>query len=313
MRKREPIVWNVLVVTLVGMPMAALAQADDSSAAYRYDVRIQGKEEGPYNIKASVKPNTKNVPTQSKKKGGGASPDDKPSPSTDAVIGLLQSVDIITDGPERRRRELKRQAEEEKRQFQNMMSLFRDYTSRNMQQGATQQSATSTSADESHHKPGGGEDHHHDFPTDGSPNSQQITGQAINTFFDGLPPQIADSLDGGSGINLSGNDPYADYAAAMQKGDFNAMRQLANSQTINDFNQRIAMLGLAGAAALGNIGKSAKSPSADTFPARDTLRKVADDLHFAGQGLDPTKPQEAKLKAICEDISRIWKNVSQQK
>lgn len=283
------------LVALMANNNMVMAQADGTS----YTVDITGKTEGPYNLRATVK-----APSQPSALTDTQAKKSKPkNPNDDALGGFFEMEKILSgrktwreEQDERFQAEVKAQ-EESAKQMKKMMEQY--------QNSLKNQPATTLSS-EGHHNPGSGEDHHA-MPTDGSPNSESITGNAINTFYEGLPPQVTDHLSGNSGIDLSGSDPYADYARALQASDFNRMRALANSDAITDFNQRIAMLGLAGAAALNTM---AKPQNSNNFAAKDTLRKVAEDLQYAGQGLDPTKPKDAKLKAICEDISRIWNNMT---
>lgn len=312
MKRIEPIVLS-LVITLVGMPMSTLAQGDDGAGGYKHDVNITGREGGPYNIRATVEPAGK---------------------PTEVPMGLFQKANAIPES--QKSYEQKRKEAKEKfldRLFgesrKNDVPLF-DPTTTDMVNRltgipyedlpapkptptATPTPTTTPSRDmssgEDHHKPGGGEDHHHGLATDGSPNATDITERAIETFYDGLPRDITNTLAGLGSDPMatvhSAGDPYVPYAMAMQRADFNRMRDLANSDAITDFNQRIAMLGLAGATALRNL-----SNPKNNIAAKDTLNKVADDLHYAGQGLDASNAKDAKLKAVCEDISRIWSNMT---
>lgn len=312
----ESTVISMLIV-LAAIPMSVCAQEDEVSPGYKHDVQITGKSGGPYNIKATVKPNTANVPMY-KKEGA-------------AAVGA--AADAVRD---KRREALRRWAE---RSFQGSASddvpIFDPLTTTVVNElvdskGPLGQSQPTTPArtmsPEDHHHENGGpedhhnqasggpEDHHHALPTDGSPGSEDITNGAITTFYDNLPNDIVWRLsnmgtDPLATVHAAG-DPYAPYAIAMNRGDFLAMRRLAQDDAIENLRQRIAMLGLAGAAALRNL---ANPKTADTFPAKDTLRKLAEDLHYAGKGLDENKPGEAKLKATCEDISRIWSNMGQAK
>lgn len=256
-----------------------------------YTVNITGKTEGPYNLRATVKAPVKPsalMDAQAKKPA-------TQGPNDDALGGFLEMEKILSGRKTLREQEEERfaaQMKDQEESAKQMKKMMEEY-----QKSLKNQPATTSST----------EDHHHSIPTDGSPNSDSITGKAINTFYEGLPPQVTDYLSGNSGIDLSSGDPYADYARALKSSDFNRMRALANSDAITDFNQRIAMLGLAGAAALNSM---ANPQNSNNFAAKDALRKVAEDLQYAGQGLDPSKPNDAKLKAICEDISRIWNNMT---
>jgi hypothetical protein len=146
--------------------------------------------------------------------------------------------------------------------------------------------------------------------TDGSLGSDLITENAIEEFFGVLPSDVTSALDqlsrhGSPPVTVE-NDPSVPYAQAFRHGDFNKMRELANSDYV-DWNQRIGMLGMAGATALKNLSNpNNTNPTA----ARDALQKISEDLQYAGQGLDGSKPNDAKLKTICEQISRIWGNIS---
>lgn len=313
MRKLEPTVLSMLVA-LATIPMSVCvsvcAQEDEVSPGYKHDVQITGKSGGPYNLKATVKPNTANVPMY-KKEGAGAA---------------AAAADAERD---RRRQAFRRWME---RSFDGSASddvqMFDPLTTTVVNELVDSKGplpATTMNPEDHHHEQGGGtEDHHnqasggpedhHALPTDGSPGSEDITNAAITTFYDNLPNDIVWRLsnmgtDPMATVHVAG-DPYAPYAIAMNRGDFLSMRRLAQDDAIENLRQRIAMLGLAGAAALRNLGNP---KTADTFPAKDTLRKLAEDLHYAGQGLDENKPGEAKLKATCEDISRVWSNMGQSK
>jgi len=304
MKRPEPIV-AILVFAIAVTPMSAIAQEGDAvSPGYKHDIRVSGIGEGAYNIRASVRPTTENVPmglankksstaqTDREKQVSrtmqraflGSATDDVPlfDPMTTAVVNEL----VDSNGP--------------------LVS--------NPNSNTTTSTPSSAMDPEAHHHqqgPGGPEDHHK-LPTDGSPGAEDITNGAINTFYENLPRDVVHRLSG-MGVDPlatvhAAGDPYAPFAIAMSRGDFRRMRQMAQDEAITNLRERIAMLGLAGAAALRNMNNSKNN---DTFPAKDTLRKVAEDLHYAGKGLDESKPNEAKLKATCEDISRIWSNMTQ--
>lgn len=289
------------------MSPLVLAQIDDAnSGGYQHDINITGKQGGPYNIKATVEPVGKlnNVP-----------------------MGLFKKGDTVAEADksyEQKRKEAKEKllerlfgesAKDDVPLFDpNTTAMVNDLTGIPVDNPNTKPSPNPTTTPtrdmgtgEDHHAVGG-EDHHHGLPTDGSPNATDITQRAIETFYDGLPRDITNTLAGMGSDPMatvhSAGDPYVPYAIALQSSDFNRMRDLANSDAVTDFNQRIAMLGLAGATALRNLSNPKKN-----IAARDTLNKVADDLHYAGEGLDASNAKDAKLKAICEDISRIWSNV----
>jgi hypothetical protein len=301
------------------LAQAALAQG--SGKPYEHTLQITGKEPGPYNIRASVEP------TQS---------------STTALMNQVPQAQ--QSGLAQKR---KRLSEKERQQvFNDFLERWLTGEAENdvpvgdpfstqlvnqaidlgtMQNDVNRgdppdskpprQQRNQMANNESHHQtsPGSGPESHHHLPTDGSPNSEAITTQAIETFYGGLPPDITDRL-AGLGINPmatvhGAGDPYAPYAMALQRGDFSRMRDLANSDAISDWNERISMLGLAGATALRNLSNP-NNPN--SFAAKDALRKIAEDLHYAGQGLSPDTPNDAKLKATCDDISRIWGNMTNQ-
>lgn len=315
MKRLEPIVFS-LVFTLVGMPMSVLAQDADSNApGYKHDVNITGKQGGPYNIKATVKPKMENVPMGLFKKGDTVSQsdsdEDKRQKAKDRwlirMLGGKISDDVDLSDPMTTAvvNEL----------VDNNGVLFAKPTpaaSRTAPPAAT--SSQPMDPESHHHQQGGGPEDHHKLPTDGSPGAEAITNSAITTFYDNLPRDVTYRLAGMgtdpmATVHAAG-DPYAPFAIAMSNSDFLRMRQLAQNEDVTNLRERIAMLGLAGATALRNLSNPANK---DTFPAKDTLRKVAEDLHYAGQGLDDSKPNEAKLKAVCEDISRIWSNMNQPK
>lgn len=314
MRKREPIVVSfVFALAAISMVVnVASAQEDPVSPGYKHDIKITGIGEGPYNLKASVKPQTENVPMGLSNKGGSAASAqaDKGKPKTPFMKNMERaffgsaSDDVPLFDP------LTTTVVNE------LVDSKGPLVSNPPTQPTTPPASTPSSPmdPEAHHHQGGGPEDHHKLPTDGTPGAEDITNGAINTFYENLPRDITYRL-GGMGTDPmatvhAAGDPYAPYAIAMTQGDFARMRQMANDEAITNLRERIAMLGLAGATALRNM---ANSKNANTFPAKDTLRKVAEDLHYAGQGLDENKPNEAKLKATCEDISRIWSNMTQTK
>lgn len=300
-RAKIKMMLSALVILIADNSMA-LAQGEGTP----YSINITGKAEGPYNLRATVKAPDKPATlsdSQSKKKPGA---DDSLLNS----VGGFAEFEKIISGRKTPAEERDAQIEAMQKAMKQQEKMMKDYSeqmTKAMEAMKKNQANKPASVGSSPTTTSSSEDHHHNLPTDGSPNSQAITGSAINSFYEGLPPQVTDYLSGNSGINLSGSDPYVDYAKALQSSDFARMRQLANSQDIEDFNQRIAMLGLAGAAALNSM---ANPNNTNNFAAKDTLRKVAEDLQYAGQGLDQNKPNDAKLKAICEDISRIWGNMT---
>jgi hypothetical protein len=298
-----------LVIVLVAIPMAVYAQEDPVSPAYKQDIKITGLNEGPYNLKASIKPKTENVPMGLAKKGGQATSaqDDKGkkppftkyiersffgSASDDVPFGDPYTTTLVNE----------------------LVDSKGPIVSNPATTNTTPSATTPPRAmdpESHHHQSGGGPEDHHKLPTDGSPGSEDITNGAINVFYENLPGDITRRL-GGMGTDPlatvhGAGDPYAPYAIAMSRGDFSTMRRMAQDDAITDLRERIAMLGLAGATALRNM---ANSKGGDTFPAKDTLRKIAEDLHYAGQGLDENNPNQAKLKAVCEDISRVWSNMT---
>lgn len=314
MRMTQPNVFSVLIITLVVQPMAVLAQdADDVSPGYKHDVNIRGISGGAYSLKASVKAKTQNQPMSSAKK-------------KDNKINVYDSAYEKRDKLKDRvlRRLLGLEPPDEVSIGDPMTTaLINEFVDQPAPSAKSPPASPSVKADETpsrsmdpeahHHNQatGGPEDHHH-LPTDGSPGAEDITSGAITTFYDNLPLDIVDRLAGMAAndpmatVHAAG-DPYAPYASAMSRSDFLGMRRLAQDDNITDLRQKIAMLGLAGATALRSMNNPANK---DTFPAKDTLRKVAEDLHYAGQGLDENNPNQAKLKAVCEDISRVWSNMT---
>lgn len=323
----------IILITFFGTNTAsALAQGAGQGKPFETQIQIHSKgPTGPYNIRASVESTQPSKPTalmhkipQAEMPKSGMSDKSKGlteeqrkqlfkdflsryftgQASSDLPMGdplttgfINEAVDMAT---EQNDRNLQQQQQQQQQQTQP--------TRPNRQQNQT-------ANDESHHhaSPSSNPEAHHHLPTDGSPNSEAITTQAIETFYGGLPPDITNRV-AGLGIDPlatvhGAGDPYAPYAMALQRGDFARMREIANSEAINDWNQRIAMLGLAGATALRNMANP-NNPKA--FAAKESLRKVAEDLHYAGQGLGTDNPNDAKLKATCEDISRIWSNMTNQ-
>lgn len=289
-----------MMLSACAILLAGNTSASAQGEGTPYSINITGIKEGPYNLRATVKAPDNSVAltdSQTKKKP-------KPDNSSDNAVGGFAEFEKILSGRKSHSEEQKEKMEEQMRQMKSQEEAVKKYMELIKQEQANKPSSVGSSGNTT----SSSEDHHHNtLPTDGSPNADAITGNAINSFYEGLPPQVTDYLSGNSGINLSGNDPYADYAQALRNSQFARMRQLANSQDITDFNQRIAMLGLAGAAALNSM---ANPNSTNNFAAKETLRKVAEDLQYAGQGLGTDKPSDAKLKAICEDISRIWGNMT---
>lgn len=147
--------------------------------------------------------------------------------------------------------------------------------------------------------------------TDGSLGSDLLTEQAIDQFYHSLPSDIAsafyDLTHNGSAITV-GDDPYVPYARAMRSGDYARMRDLANSPYVANWNDRIAMLGTAGAAALRDLSDPNNQ---NKTAAKDALQKIAEDLQYAGEGIEPNNQNNTKLKTICAEISRIWSNLTQ--
>ncbi|MBX9878975.1 MAG: hypothetical protein K2Y22_11010 [Candidatus Obscuribacterales bacterium] len=313
MKKLEPTVLSVLVA-LATIPAPSCAQEDGISPGYKHDVQITGKSGGPYNVKASVKPQTEVVPMglANKKSGTNASAQS----DKDKSPGLRNLERILFGSASDDLPILDPTTTAALNDFVN--SKDPPASSQTTKPTTSPLAAASSAMDpEAHHHQqagGGPEDHHHTLPTDGSPGADDITNGAITTFYDNLPSDVVDRLSG-MGVDPlatvhAAGDPYAPYAIALNRGDFNSMRRYAMDDAVDNLRQRIAMLGLAGASALRNL---ANPKNTDTFPAKDTLRKIAEDLHYAGQGLDENKPGEARLKATCEDISRIWSNMTQPK
>ena len=263
----------------------ACAQANDP---FRHTLQVTGKEPGSYNIGASVKPlPAKPVPFEQQSAAQrelylrsllGETSNDAPAGDPDTTFLVNQAMDLQSA-----------QAEEKRRRSQRTSSPS---------SGSSSGSSSSSSRTPS-------------LLTDGSLGSELVTEQAIDAFFYGLPNDVASALYSlshhQSPVSVE-NDPYVPYAQALQNGDFSKMRDLANSPYIGDWHERINMLGTAGAAALRNLSDP-NNPN--KVAARDALQKIAEDLQYAGQGLDSDKPSDAKLRTICAEIARIWGNVSQ--
>ena len=280
---------------------AAFAQANDP---FRHTLQVTGKEPGSYNIGASVKPGKPSQPVPLEQNPAlrdatvravlGETKDDVPAVDSDTTFLVNQTMDLQAA-----------QAAEQRRRAQ----------SRSPSSGSSSGSSSSSSRTPSRQMSSSGSSGSSGSPyqllTDGSLGSDLLTEQAIDAFYYGLPNDVASAL-----YNLShnqsspsvGDDPYVPYAQAMQNGDFSKMRDLANSPYIGDWKDRINMLGTAGAAALRNLSDPANP---NKTAAKDALQKISEDLHYAGDGLDPNDPNNAKLKTICAEISRIWANLSQ--
>ncbi len=280
----------------------ACAQANDP---FRHTLQVTGKEPGSYNIGASVKPlPAKPVPFEQQSAAQrelylrsllGETSNDAPAGDPDTTFLVNQAMDLQSA-----------QAEEKRRRSQRTSSPSSGSSS-----GSSSSSSRTPSRQMSSSSSSGSSSSPYQLLTDGSLGSELVTEQAIDAFFYGLPNDVASALYSlshhQSPVSVE-NDPYVPYAQALQNGDFSKMRDLANSPYIGDWHERINMLGTAGAAALRNLSDP-NNPN--KVAARDALQKIAEDLQYAGQGLDSDKPSDAKLRTICAEIARIWGNVSQ--
>jgi hypothetical protein len=290
----------VLIAVSMSQPQA-FAQANDP---FRHTLQVTGRGEGSYNIRATVQPKPTPVPFEQQSPARreayirslfGETLTDAPATDPDTEFLVNQALDLQTS------------IAEEKKRLQQQAAARRAASSSGSS-GSGQSSSGSSSSGSSGssylNSP-------YQLLTDGSVGSDLLTETAIDAFYYGLPNDIATAL-----YNLSHNqrspaaadDPYVDYAQAMHSGNFQKMRDLANSPYISDWNERINMLGTAGAAALRNLSDP-QNPNKTA--AKDALQRIAEDLQFAGQGLDANDPNNAKLRTICAEISRIWSNMTQ--
>ncbi len=290
-----------LSLLLCHTDVPAYAQANDP---FRHTLQVTGREPGSYNIGASVQPSKpKPIPLEQNtplrdatvRAVMGETTGDVPSVDPDTTFLVNQTMDLQAA-----------QAAEQRRRAQSRPSPSSGSSS-----GSSSSSSRTPSRQMSSSGSSGSSGSPYQLLTDGSLGSDLLTEQAIDAFYYGLPNDVASAL-----YNFSHNrstpsvadDPYVGYAEAMHNGDFQKMRDLANSPYIGDFNERINMLGTAGAAALRNLSDP-QNPNKTA--AKDALQKISEDLHYAGEGLDPNDPNNAKLRTICAEISRIWANLSQ--
>jgi hypothetical protein len=281
----------------------SLALGADGQTPSQVTVTITGREPGPYKIGATVQSSApaQNLPMRPADNSAQGNRRPQYRTTIDSVLGMNEFLRIMgpsSEGGEKPSTSASTPSTPSESTSQPPSSQRPPYL-------------TDSSLTQSNQGSSGG----FIYPTDGSSGSQQITRRAFDEFYEYLPNQVIDRLSPyGSPSESSGSsDPYADYSSAIKAGDFIRARDLANASNQADFEQRMAMLVLAGAAALRNIMDSNEDPSHNTFPARDTLGKLAEDLHYAGEGLDTSDPSDAKLKMICEDISRVWGNMAQQR
>lgn len=299
----------VLLALTITQPKA-FAEANDP---FRHTLQVTGRGEGSYNIRATVQPTPTPVPFEQQSPARreayirslfGETLTDAPATDPDTEFLVNQALDLQTAVAEEKKRRAQQAA------ARSSGSTTGSGSSRPSSSGSSS-SRSSGSSSSTPSRSMGYLNSPYQLMTDGSIGSDLLTETAIDTFYYGLPNDIATAL-----YNLShdrrspsaADDPYVDYAQAMHNGDFQKMRDLANSPYISDWNERINMLGTAGAAALRNLSDP-QNPNKTA--AKDALQRIAEDLQYAGQGLDANDPNNNKLRTICAEISRIWSNMTQ--
>lgn len=291
----------LLLLLSVSLP-DALAQATDP---FRYTLQVTGTGEGAYNIRANVRPTDTQVPLTEPSRPSrevtvrsilGETSSDAPAIDPDTQFLVNQALDLQALEAEKRKQRAQQAAARSQRSSSG--------SSGSSSSGSSSSSSTPSRQMSSLHSP-------YHLLTDGSLGSDLLTEQAIDEFYHSLPSDIAsafyDLTHNGSAITV-GDDPYVPYARAMHSGDYARMRDLANSPYVANWNDRIAMLGTAGAAALRDLSDPNNQ---NKTAAKDALQKIAEDLQYAGEGIEPNNQNNTKLKTICAEISRIWSNLTQ--